>query len=217
MPRRVWLFDLDDTLHHASARIFPQIDRAMTAYVARTLEVDDAEANRLRLLYWQRYGATLTGLMRHHGTDPHDFLRETHPLGDIQRHLVFDRALKSALNKLKGRKIVFSNAPRRYAEAVLQGMGVRECFAEVWCLEQLRFVPKPLVGAFRRLLHKERIRPECCIMVEDNTENLRTAKALGMMTVLVTRSHRVPSWVDVRLGSVLELPRRCIGRPVPTP
>ena len=33
----VWLFDLDNTLHHASHAIFPQINRLMTAYVARVL------------------------------------------------------------------------------------------------------------------------------------------------------------------------------------
>ncbi|MFA8356891.1 HAD family hydrolase, partial [Burkholderia ubonensis] len=29
----VWLFDLDNTLHHASHAIFPEINRAMTQYI----------------------------------------------------------------------------------------------------------------------------------------------------------------------------------------
>ena len=74
----MWLFDLDDTLHDASFAIFDAIDRRMTDYVERALGVERAEANRLRLLYWRRYGATLLGLVRHHGVDAGHFLRETH-------------------------------------------------------------------------------------------------------------------------------------------
>lgn len=51
----VWLFDLDNTLHHASHAIFPQINRLMTAYVARVLGTDDATASQVRVDYWRRY------------------------------------------------------------------------------------------------------------------------------------------------------------------
>ncbi|MDB5706892.1 MAG: family hydrolase, partial [Sphingomonas bacterium] len=33
-PIRNWIFDLDNTLYPASARLFDQIDRKMTAYIA---------------------------------------------------------------------------------------------------------------------------------------------------------------------------------------
>ena len=46
--RRTWLFDLDNTLHDAGQHIFPQIGRSMMAYICRHLEVDEAEATRLR-------------------------------------------------------------------------------------------------------------------------------------------------------------------------
>ncbi|GAB2180047.1 pyrimidine 5'-nucleotidase [Denitratisoma sp. agr-D3] len=211
MTTPVWLFDLDDTLHDASAHIFPHINQAMTAYVAQQLQVDDAEANRLRMTYWQRYGATLTGLMRHHGVDPHHFLWHTHQFPRFHEQLVFDSAVKAMLRRLPGRKIVFSNAPGHYARAVLDAMGIRPLFDAVWCLERLRFVPKPFASAFRRLLQAEGIDPHRCIMVEDSVANLATARQLGMKTVLVSRGAPRPSWVDVRLNSVLELPRR-LGR-----
>ncbi|HEY6897716.1 MAG TPA: pyrimidine 5'-nucleotidase [Rhodocyclaceae bacterium] len=208
---RVWLFDLDDTLHNASAHIFPHINRAMTAYVAENLGVGEAEANRLRMDYWQRYGATLTGLMRHHGTDPHHFLWHTHQFPQLRQQLVFDRAVKTMLRRLPGRKIVFSNSPIHYAEAVLAAMGIRRCFDEVWCLEKLRFVPKPFASAFRRLLRRQRLNPRRCVMVEDNQANLQTAHRLGMKTVLIARRPKGPAWLSARLNSVLALPRQ-LGR-----
>ena len=207
-PQRVWLFDLDNTLHDASPHIFPAISRAMGAYVARNVSLDETAAQQLRDHYWLRYGATLTGLVRHHGVDPHHFLAETHDfIADLPRMVVHDRALRHMLKKLPGRKIVFSNAPQRYVEAVLDQIGIRPLIDSVWTIERLCFTPKPHGGAFRRLLHQERLDPRRCILVEDTAANLRAAKRLGMKTVLVTRAARVPTYVDVRIKSALDLSR----------
>jgi len=208
MTQRVWLFDLDNTLHNATPHIFPHINRDMTAYLAKALQVSDDEANRLRVDYWQRYGATLTGMMLHHGTDPHHFLWHTHQFHDLDRMVVFERSLKAMLRRLPGRKILFTNAPRHYAEAVLEIMDVQRLFDAVYAIEHLRFRPKPEVQGFLRLLKAERLAPARCIMVEDCAANLRTAKSLGMRTVLVGGAKSAPAWVDLRLKSILELPRR---------
>jgi putative hydrolase of the HAD superfamily len=205
---RVWLFDLDNTLHNATPHIFPHINRAMTAYVAEHVGLTEEEASALRVRYWERYGATLLGLTRHHGTDPHHFLRHTHQFADLARMVVRERGLRHALARLPGRKIVFSNAPRHYAEAVLEAMGVRRLFEDVYSIEQMRFCPKPGLRGFLHLLRDPRLDPARCVLVEDSPENLKTAKRLGMGTVWVSRAPRSPAWVDLRLKSVLELPRR---------
>jgi putative hydrolase of the HAD superfamily len=205
--QRVWLFDLDNTLHDANPHIFPHINRSMREYIERTLGVDEAEATRIRQHYWERYGATLLGLVRHHATDPRHFLWHTHQFDDLRRMVVFDRALRGMLRRLPGRKIVFSNAPQHYTEAILDILGVRRLFDAVWCIERLGFQPKPLPDAFRRLLHGERIRPQQCVFIEDSPANLKTAKRLGMKTVLISRGSRVPAWVDLRLKSALDLSR----------
>ena len=203
----VWLFDLDDTLHNASAHVFPHINAAMTAYIIEHLAVDRDEANRLRMEYWRRYGATLLGLMRHHGTDPAHFLAETHRFDALHEMLVFDRALRHRLARLPGRKIVFSNGPERYARAVLSLIGLQRAFDAVYAIEHMGLMPKPSPHAFRRLLHAHRLQPRRCILVEDSLDNLRTARQLGMKTVWISRRHGRPAWVDVKLASVLDLPR----------
>ncbi|MEW6165488.1 MAG: pyrimidine 5'-nucleotidase [Pseudomonadota bacterium] len=206
--QRVWLFDLDNTLHDASPRIFPAISRAMGEYVAQKVSLGETAAKALRDHYWRRYGATLTGLVRHHGVDPHHFLAQTHDfLPELPRMLVHERALRHMLKKLPGRKIVFSNAPGRYVAAVLEHIGIRRLIDSVWSIERLRFTPKPHMDAFRRLLRHERLDPRRCILVEDTAANLRAAKQLGMTTVLVSPRAQVPAYVDARIKSALELPR----------
>jgi putative hydrolase of the HAD superfamily len=204
---KTWIFDLDNTLHDARPHIFPHIDRSMTAYLAEHLDLGADVANELRQFYWRRYGATLVGLIRHHGIDPHHFLRETHHFPEIGKLVVGRRELRSVLRRLPGRKIVFSNAPSHYSRAILAVLGVGDLFDDVFSIERTRFRPKPDVNGFRRLLRTHRLLASRCIMVEDSLENLRTAKRLGMKAVWVNQSSRAPGWVDANVRHIVRLPR----------
>jgi putative hydrolase of the HAD superfamily len=204
---RVWIFDLDDTLHDATAYIFPHINRAMTQYLMTHLDLDEDAANQLRSDYWRRYGATLHGLMRHHGTNPHHFLHHTHPFHGLENMVLRTRGLRTTLKRLTGRKIVFTNAPMAYAEQILRLLKIQDLFEGVFSIESTRFQPKPSTAGFRRLLRHFRLNPRQCAMVEDSLPALKTAKSFGMKTIYVHPRVRRPAFVDARVSSVLALNR----------
>jgi putative hydrolase of the HAD superfamily len=204
---RVWIFDLDNTLHNASPHIFPHINRAMTAYLQAHLGLDEVAAGELRRHYWKRYGATLLGLMRHHQTDPWHFLWHTHQFPELDRMLVHEPQLRATLRRLPGRKLVFSNAPVHYSRAVLKALAINDLFDDVFSIERTRYRPKPDSQGFLRMCRANRLKPQRCIMVEDSLENLRTAGRLGMKTVWVTRAARAPGCVDVKVANLTQLPR----------
>jgi putative hydrolase of the HAD superfamily len=205
---RVWVFDLDNTLHNATPHIFPHISRAMTAYLQTHLDLDEAAANTLRVHYWRRYGATLLGLIRHHPQiNPQHFLWHTHQFPQLHSMLVAERGLRGLLRYLPGKKILFSNAPEHYARAVLQALNVADLFADVVCVERTAYRPKPAAHGFRHVFRMHGICPSRAIMVEDDLDNLRTAKRLGMRTVWVSDASKPPPFVDVRVKSVLQLRR----------
>ena len=204
---RVWVFDLDNTLHNASPHIFPHINRAMTSYLQTHLGLDESGAGELRRHYWQRYGATLIGLMRNHATDPRHFLRATHDFCALDKMVVREPALRATLTRLPGRKLVFSNAPVHYAHAVLGALGIADLFDDVLSIEHTGYRPKPDSYGFLKLFRRNRVRAGACIMVEDTLENLRTAKRLGMSTIWVARATRVPAYVDFSVKNLLQLPR----------
>ena len=208
---RSWIFDLDNTLHNASPHIFPHMSRAMNEYLEKELGIDAAAAGALRQQYSARYGATLLGLMRHHGTDPRHFLWHTHQIPELERMLVREPLLRSTLRRLPGRKFVFSNAPVHYSQAVLKGLAISDLFETVFSIERTRFRPKPDVHGFLRLVRANRLRARRCIMVEDTLANLRTAKKLGMKTVWVSREKRAPRYVDITIGNLSDL-RRALPR-----
>ncbi len=207
MIKPVWVFDLDNTLHDATPHIFPHINRSMTAYLQQHLGLDEQAAGELRVHYWQRYGATLSGLMRHHGIRPDHFLWHTHQFPELPGMVLRVPRLRHVLKKLPGKKLVFSNAPQHYARAVLKLLRIDDLFDDVFAVEHAHYRPKPQLAGFVRLLRKHRLNPARCVMVEDSAENLQAAKRLGMRTVWVNDTPRSPAYVDVKIRDVMELPR----------
>lgn len=214
----VWLFDLDNTLHNASHAIFPAMAVKMNAYMARVLgdgvtPASAEEISAMRDRYWRRYGATLLGLVRHHGVDAAHFLRETHALPDLGSMIRHERGLGQLLRRLPGRKILLTNAPRDYTRQVVGHMGIGRHFSGQVTIESMRvhrqLRPKPSTVMLRRLMRRERLDPRRCILVEDTLDNLRSAHALGMRTVWVTqyllKPGKKPAWLDVQVKSVKQL------------
>ena len=230
MPAPVWFFDLDNTLHDASFRVFPAINRTMTEYVMRHLRLDEPEADRLRVDYWRRYGATLLGLVRHHAVDADHFLRDTHRFcetGGFAAMLRAERGLAEVLRRLPGRKVLVTNAPLRYAGAVLGHIGIDRHFTRRYAIENMRihgrFRPKPARFTLKALLAREGVPAARAVLVEDSLENLRSARAVGMRTVQVVawQSRHIPvgyagrqelkgrpSYVGLRIESLRQLNRR---------
>jgi putative hydrolase of the HAD superfamily len=212
----VWFFDLDNTLHDASHAIFATINGRMTDYVERHLRLDREQANQLRLTYWRRYGATMLGLMRHHAVDPHHFLRETHDF-DIAGLLRAERGLARLFARLPGRKVLLTNAPGAYANAVLRALDLHRRVPARYAIEQMRvhrtYRPKPSRGMLRHMLAREKVPRGAAILVEDSAINLRSARTVGFRTVLVLSHSRTPvpqprgAYIGLRVRSVLELPR----------
>lgn len=220
--RPVWLLDLDNTLHDALESIMPRINRAMTDCVMRTVGLDETAASALRVQYWRRYGATLLGMVRHHGVDPNAFLRETHPLPDLLRLVRRDVRLAHLLRRLPGRKIVVTNAPAAYAGGVIAGLGIGPLLDGMIAIEQMYSAgvlhPKPSRPMLRKLLARLRRPASRCVLVEDTVENLRAARHCGVRTVFVSgiawggrlawqRPRRGQRGIDVQVRSVVQLAR----------
>ncbi|GAB3107341.1 pyrimidine 5'-nucleotidase [Bordetella tumbae] len=216
VSERLWLFDLDNTLHDCSHAIFPRIDHGMTRAVAESLNVDIDTANQLRSKYWRRYGATVIGMVRHHGIDPHAFLRLSHDF-EVGPLIRAETGLAGKLRQLPGRKVLLTNAPFHYARDVLRHLGILRHFDSMWAIEHMRlhgeFRPKPSAALLRYVLAHEGVPAARAVLVEDTLPNLRGARQVGLRTVHVyhtgtpfaRRNSQRPSYVDLRVNSVSDL------------
>ncbi|WP_046022818.1 pyrimidine 5'-nucleotidase [Magnetospira sp. QH-2] len=178
-----WVFDLDNTLYHHSAKLFDQIDVLMKAYIARLLDLPEDQAFKVQKQYFRDYGTTLRGLMNRHHIDPHDFLDFVH---DIDLSVIDrDTRLEKALAALPGRKIIFTNADEPHADRVMARLGIRDQFEAVFDIFAADFVPKPAPEVYDALIRRHGIAPTDTVMVEDMARNLIPAHALGMTTLWI--------------------------------
>ena len=192
---RVWLFDLDNTLHNASHAAFGGIDVAMTAYIVRELDLAPVDADALRRQYWLRYGATLLGLMRHHGVRSTHFLHHTHLLPGLEDAVHGHPHDFAVLRRLSGRRFILTNAPRAYTERVLGALGIARFFEGVIAIEDMHMFghlrPKPDARMLRRLTARLRVLPSHCVLVEDTLAHQKAARRVGMRTVWMQRWARL--------------------------
>src|SRR4029077_19477555 len=179
----------------------------INAFLRRQFNVDEQGANTMREHFWRTYGTTLEGLWRHHAVHPRRFLAETHVFPELADMVVRENALKHALARLGGTKLVFSNAPRHYVEQVLRIMGLARTFHGVYTIEDARYRGKPALHGFHVLLKKHHLDAHRCALIDDALENLSAAHRLGMSTVWVSRERRRVPFIDLRVRSVVELPR----------
>jgi putative hydrolase of the HAD superfamily len=178
-----WIFDLDNTLYPASTRLFDLIDQRMSDYVARLLDCGPDEAREVQKRYFRDHGTTLAGLMKHHSVDPHHFLDDVHAI-ELDR-VAPDERLARALERLPGRRFVFTNGNQAYADRVLAAIGIGDHFHGLVDIHACEYLPKPDAHGYRLLVDRFGIDPSRAVLVEDMAKNLKPAKALGMTTVWV--------------------------------
>ena len=203
---RAWIFDLDNTLYPASADLFGLIDVRMGLYVQRLLGVDAEEGKRIQKDLFRTHGTTLSGLMRTHDIDPHEFLAFVH---DIEMDaLAEDERIVRAVAKLPGRKLIFTNGDAPYAGRVLERLGLSKSFEAIHDIHACAYEPKPSPGSYTSMVDAFGIDPTTSLFVEDMARNLKPAKAIGMTTVWVNNGSEYggheahPDFIDYEIHDV---------------
>ncbi len=180
-----WIFDLDNTLYSADSGIFQQVHTLMSKFVSAHLNIDIKKATELQRKYYRQHGTTLRGLMDNHNVDPDHFLSEVHQLdySIVGPNFKLNRELK----KLKGRKIIYTNANRQHANDILIRLELTNVFDEIFDIKTANYIPKPEASPYEQIISEFNIDPITTIMFDDIAKNLVPAKNVGFASV----------WIDV--------------------
>ena len=178
-----WIFDVDNTLYSPECALFVQIDKRMNAFLREMFEVGHEEAHRIQKHYYHKYGTTLSGLMKEHNLQPEVFLEYVH---DIDLSVVPEApALGRAIERLPGRKFIFTNGSRKHAERVAAKLGILQLFDDLFDIVASDYTPKPAPVAYAQFLKAHGVEAKAAAMFEDLPHNLENPHARGMTTVLV--------------------------------
>ena len=180
---KYWIFDLDNTLYSGKTRVFEQVDKKMSEYISKKLNVSTVEAKEIQKNYFHEYNTTLNGMIKNHKIDADEFLEFVHNI-DID-FLKKDLILGEELKKLDGKKIIFTNGSRKHALNVTKRIGIDHYFDDIFDIIDSEFVPKPAIQSYKKLVEKHKIDPKLCVFVEDIARNLKPAYEMGMKTVWI--------------------------------
>ena len=177
---KYWIFDLDNTLYNGQTKVFSEVDKKMSTYISKKLNISLIEAKDLQKKYFYENGTTLSGLMKHNNIDPYEFLEFVHEI-DIS-WLPKDKLLRNELIKIKEKKIIFTNGSHSHVRNVTEQLGISDLFDGAFAITDANFIPKPFKEPYEKLIKKFNIEPSKSILIEDIAHNLEQAKNLGMKT-----------------------------------
>ena len=142
--------------------------------------------------YLRDFGSTLGGLVAHHGADAdayHAFVNDIDSLG-----LAADPKLRAGLERLPGRRFVFTNNCGRFATQVLERLGVVELFHDIVDARAMNFIPKPRPQAYSALIERCAVTASHAALFDDSVRNLVPARALGMTTIWFNNGEGQSYW-----------------------
>jgi len=180
---KCWIFDLDNTLYSGKTKVFEQVDKKMSKYISEKLKVNIEEAKKIQKNYFYEYNTTLNGMIKNHKIDANEFLDFVHDI-DID-FLQKDIKLAEEIEKLSGKKIIFTNGSRKHALNVTKRIGIDQYFDDIFDIVDSEFVPKPAMEPYKKLVKKHKIDPKLCVFIEDIARNLKPAYEMGMKTIWI--------------------------------
>ena len=122
-------------------------------------------------------------MMDNHGVDPDYFLDEVHRLD--YSIVSKNKVLNNELNKLKGRKIIYTNANLQHAKDVLKRLELTDMFEEIFDIKNANYIPKPEITPYQQIIEEFKIDPSSAIMFDDIAKNLVPAKNVGFTSVWI--------------------------------
>tara|TARA_Y100001970_G_C14235157_1_gene861361 strand:- start:2669 stop:3346 length:678 start_codon:yes stop_codon:yes gene_type:complete len=178
-----WIFDLDNTLYSADSGIFQQVHQLMGKFIKEFLKVDLKKAKEIQKQYYQKHGTTLRGLMDNYGVDPDHFLEEVHKLD--YSIVSANEKLNIELKKLKGKKIIYTNANLNHTLNVLEQIKLSNFFDEIFDIKMANYIPKPEIKPYQQIIKNFDLNPSTSAMFDDIAKNLVPAKKVGFTSIWI--------------------------------
>lgn len=195
MTVKYLLFDFDNTLYDPSVYKMEQymMDKVYQ-FSMEKLHISYEEAFLILEGYYKKYGCVAAGLALENKIPIEEQIMEF----DFSM-LKPNSKLKFALKQIPIRKAIFSNGYDYYVKGALKALKLADCFDNFITATELGTTPKPNRKSFEIACNLLGVHPSECVFFDDNIDNLKSAKEIGMYTVLCNYYDKdIPPFVDFR-------------------
>eukprot|EP00741_Cyanophora_paradoxa_P014721 tig00020816_g14199.t1 len=211
-------FDLDDTLYPKSLGVWEIVTERIAEYMEKKMGLGEQVVPMIMDEAYRRYGMTLAGLRQKvmpehlqgvsYEVDELDFLKFVHgglPYDDMIQP---SPALRAMLQSLPYPKWILSNSDKPHIERTLKRLGIEDCFDGIIDIFALEWNVKPSHEAYKRALKIAGVEHgREAVFFDDSLKNLRGAKELGLLTVLVSKDEEHPE-ADASVALIEQLRSR---------
>jgi len=199
------IFDLDDTLYPSSNGVWSLLKDRINQYMIEYLGYTKADALKVQIAYFNKYGTTLRGLQIEHQIDPLHYLHFVHDV-PIQKVIKPNLLLKQILSTIQQKKVIFTNADRWHANRVIEALDIQLFFDEIVDIMDIQPYCKPMPEAFEIAINKLGIRnPSTCLFIDDSLRNITVADSLGLQTVWVSDNDKQLNFNKFRINKIEEI------------
>jgi len=198
-------FDLDDTVYPAASGLWEAIRQRISLYMHDYVGIPWEQVPDLRRRYFEEYGTALRGLEANYPVRRQEYLAFVHDL-PLRNYLQPDPDLKTALEGLPTRKLIFTNADSAHARRVLTVLEVADYFDEIVDINDLEPFCKPMPESFGlAMLRAGEDQPRRCLLIDDMQRNTIGAREFGMHAILFGTDQPNRD-ADASLSNWLDLP-----------
>lgn len=211
MAFSTFFFDLDDTLYPSTSGLWLAIRGRINLFMHEQMGFAQDELEILREKYFREYGTTLRGLQANYHVDMDEYLSFVHDV-PLQTYLHPDPELRSALERLPGRKFIFTNADSAHATRVINALGLDGLWDGIIDVHTMAPFCKPMPESFQlALVAAGDPKIHTCVLLDDQARITRAARSLGIFTILVGKAD--PGFnADEALLNLANLPGLLNGR-----
>ncbi len=199
----LWVFDNDGTLYANPKDVELSFVALTTKYIAKLYGIRENEvpAKRKKLLKKHNTKYTLVAL-KNDGVDENDFINNTYLAINPKKHgIIPNYRLRKLILSLNGEKIVMTNNPSRFAKLILKSLGIRNLFSKIIGMQEMGYIQKPDIKAFK-ILEPFLKNGKRIIFIDDELDNIKTAKRIGCTTILVGNNHSRKKIQDYQLSQL---------------
>lgn len=198
-------FDLDDTLYPPASGLWDEIRVRIEMYLRERMHIPPEEITNVRQSYYVQYGTTLRGLQITRNIDMLEYLAFVHDV-PLENYISPAPRLRSLLEQIPQRKLIFTNADRNHANRVLDILGLQGIFEDIIDIVDIAPYCKPQPEAYQIALQRAGSPdPRTCLMLDDSARNLAAAQALGFATVCVGGQAQPEGGCNASIPHLLDL------------